>query len=220
MWLEDFIPDESWSESWPKSSEISEKFKESIKKSSAWIKRVQKDEKKAKKFDALLSGFLVDIVKNSKYDFLLNYLFKLLSSWFPSSFILWLISIIYLPISDKIRELSKKDLIDFKYTKTFQQINFNDSNIDKEIKDRINNWIEDIIDISSIEFSAIQLDNLKKLYKEEENKLILLEFCSFVFIFFFKELNINITKEKSFSYVSFIMSEIFKSLNKVNIDEV
>lgn len=44
MGLEDFVPSE-WMDSWPKSAEISEKFKESIKKASAWIKRVQKDEK-------------------------------------------------------------------------------------------------------------------------------------------------------------------------------
>ena len=49
MWLEDFNINEDW-EKQTSSHEISEKFKESVQRSSSWIKRVQKDEKKSKKY--------------------------------------------------------------------------------------------------------------------------------------------------------------------------
>jgi hypothetical protein len=57
------------------------------------------------------------------------------------------LSLVYLPISDKIRELSKKEIIEFNYVKTFEEIDFDDNNLDESIKNRINFWIEDITDI-------------------------------------------------------------------------
>jgi hypothetical protein len=42
------------------------------------MKRTQKDEKKAKKYDMLLAGFLVKIIIDKKYDFILNPLFSTL----------------------------------------------------------------------------------------------------------------------------------------------
>ena len=219
MWLEDFIPSEN-SESWPKSSEVSEKFKESVKKASAWIKRVSKDEKKAKKFDLLLAQFLVQIIRNPKYDFLFDDLFKCLDNWYSSNFLLWILSIIYLPISDKIRELSKKDLVKFNYIKTFDIIDFDDNNLDENIKNRINFWLEDIIDILSIEYSSLQMEKIKKLIKNKENYKNLLIFSSLVFQFFFKELNININTSKSNNYMDFILWQISENINKIKIEEI
>jgi len=115
------------------------------------------------------------------------------------------LSLIYLPISDKIRELSKKNQINFNYVKTFEIIDFDDNNLDNEIKNRINFWLEDIIDILSIEYSSLQMEKIKKLIKNKENYKNLLIFSSLVFQFFFKELNININTSKSNNYMDFIL---------------
>lgn len=219
MWLDDFIPSETW-DGWPKSAEVSEKFKESVKKSSAWIKRVQKDEKKAKKFDLLLASFLTQIIRNPKYDFLLDDLFKTLDNWYSSNFLLWVLSLVYLPISDKIRELSKKEVIEFNYIKTFEEIHFDDNNLDETIKNRINFWIEDITDIIWIEYSSLQIQNVKKLFKDKDTFNQLLIFSSLVFQFFFKELNINIDLSKSNSYMEFILWQIFQKLNEIEVEEI
>lgn len=218
MWLDDFTPIESW-EWWQKSSEVSEKFKEAVKKSSAGIKRVQKDEKKAKKFDNILASFLVQIIKNKDYDFLLNDLFKSLDNWFSSNFLLWILSLIYLPISDHIRQMSKKPVINFNYNKNFSILDFNDSLLNDEIKIRINQWIEDIIDITSIEYSSLQILNMIEVSKKEDFKIIQI-FTSKVFTFFFSEININISEKKSNSYANFILSEVFEKIKNLNIDEI
>lgn len=219
MWLEDFIPSETWADAGPKSSEISEKFKESVKKSSAGIKRVQKDEKKAKKFDLLLASFLTQIIRNPKYDFLLDDLFKTLDNWYSSNFLLWILSLVYLPISDKIRELSKKELIDFQYVKTFEMVDFDDD-LDESIKKRINFWIEDITDIIGIEYSSLQIENIKKLFKQRETYHQLVVFSSVVFQFFFQELHIQISTSKSRSYIEFILWQIFQKINEIQTEEV
>ncbi len=220
MWLEDFIPSESWADAWPKSSEVSEKFKEAVKKAGAWIKRVQKDEKKARKFDLLLAQFLTQIIRNPKYDFLLDDLFKTLDSGYSSNFLLWILSLVYLPISDKIRELSSKNLIEFDYVKTFEKVNFDDNNLDESIKNRINFWLEDIIDIISIEYSSLQISQIKTLFLKREEYNQLLIFSSLVFEFFFEELNIEISQKKSQNYIDFIMQQVYTKIQTLESEEV
>lgn len=217
MWLEDFTPVETW-ESWPKSAEVSEKFKESVKKAWAWIKRVQKDEKKAQKFDNMLASFLVKIIKDKKYDFLLEPLFICLDKWYSSNFLLWILSLIYMPISDKIRELSWKEKIKFSAKKHFSKVEFSDNTLDDELKNRINFWIEDIIDVLSVEYSIILTQRILELFNKNDESII--EFTSIVFTFFFQELNIEISKIKSTSYSRFILSEVEKNIRKLNLEEI
>lgn len=217
MWLEDFIPSEN-SDKLNQWSEVSEKFKESIKKAWAWIKRVQKDEKKAKKFDNILASFLVKIIKNEKYDFLLDDLFKSLDNWFSSNFLLGILSLIYLPVSDKIREISKKEIINFNYKKSFSIIEFNDD-LDEEIKTRINLWVEDMIDIITIEYSSLQMKKMIELSKKDEFNFII-NFSSKVFRFFFSEININISEKKSHDYVNFILDQVMSKIKKIELEEI
>lgn len=221
MSLEDFIPDidsqEQWWESGEKSKEVSEKFKETVKKAWAKIKKTQKDEKKAKKFDFLLAWILVKIIVDKKYDFILDSLFKSLHIWFPSNFILWILSLINLNISHKIREFSNKEKISFNF-KEKEIIEFDDNNLNIEVKNRINSWVEDMIDSVSIEYSSIQTEKLIELLKS--NRLILLNYTSKVFTFFLKEINIIISENKSQNIWEFILWEVEKSLKKLEIEEI
>jgi hypothetical protein len=54
------------------------------------------------------------------------------------------LSLIYLPISDKIREFTLKEKIVFDYS-TEERIKFDDNKLDDKIKLRINQMLEDII---------------------------------------------------------------------------
>ena len=174
MGLEDFSPDIESSE-WgfqanEKVSEVSEKIKESSKKAAAWVKRTKQDEQKAKKYDFLLAWFLVKIIVDKKYDFILEELFKVINHSYPSNFVLWILSLINIEISNKIRENINKELINFSY-KSIELKDFDDNNIDLEVKNRINYWIEDIIDSVTIEYSSIQTLKIIELL-ENDNDII------------------------------------------------
>lgn len=222
MWIEDYTPDIDSSETGWNSAEAakdsSEKYKESNKKAWAKVAKTQKDEKKAKKYDFLLAGFLVKIIIDKKYDTILDTLFPAIHTWYPSNFILWILSIINIEISNKIREKSNKELIDFNYITKKIVEKFDDSNIDKAIQNRINYWVEDITDSVTLEYSSIQTQKLKQLLIKDEN--LLLSYTSKVFSFFLKELNINITKGKSDSISQFILLEVKKSINKLEIENI
>ncbi len=213
MWLEDYSPAED--ASWPKSAEVSEKFKESAKKAAAGIKRVQKDEQKAKKFDLILVDFLVIFIRDKKYDEILESLFKVLDSGISSRFIVAILSLVYLPISDKIREITGKENLKFFYHSN-ENKDFDDSDIDPILRDRINHWIEDIVSIMSFDPSGIVDKRTLELIKNTD----VLKFTSKVFSFFFKEINMNISPSKSNSYADFILQEVQKVLSKIEMEEV
>jgi len=112
-------------------------------------------------------------------------------------------SLINLEISDKIRDISEKEKIEFNYNIQEIKEEFNDKNIASEIKNRITNWVEDIIDSISIEYSNIQTENLKILLLKKD--ILLLDYISKVFSFFLAELNITINKEKADNISLFIL---------------
>jgi hypothetical protein len=222
MWLEDFSPEIESSEwVWQSSEntkESSEKYRESSKKAWAKIAKTWKDEKKAKKYDVLLAGFLVKIIIDTKYDSILETLFPAINWWYPSNFILWILSLINIEISNKIREASNKEKIIFNYKTKKEAEIFDDNNINAEIKSRINYWVEDIIDSVSIEYSNIATEKLKKLLKEDED--ILLAYTSKTFSFFLNKINIKISKEKSENISEFILKELKKSIDNLKIEKI
>lgn len=221
MGLDDFSPDIESSEWVWKSSEavneVSEKTKESSKKSAAWVKRTKQDEQKAKKYDFLLAWFLVKIIVDKKYDFILNELFKVMEDGYTSNFTLWILSLINTEISNKIRENNTKPLINFNYSRK-EIIDFDSNNIDLEIKNRINYWIEDIIDSVIIDYSNIQTIKIIELLEKDES--IIFSYISNILWFFLKWLNINISKKQALSIADFIVNEVLKSIKKLKIEEV
>jgi hypothetical protein len=221
MGLDDFSPDIESSEWVWKSSEaineVSEKVKESSKKAAAWVKRTKQDEQKAKKYDFLLAWFLVKIIVDKKYDFILNELFKVMEDGYTSNFTLWILSLINTEISNKIRENNTKSLINFTYSKK-EIIDFDNNNIDIELKNRINYWIEDIIDSVIIDYSNIQTKKIIILLEKDEN--IIFSYIANILWFFLKSLNINISKKQALSIADFIVSEVLKSIKKLKIEEV
>lgn len=225
MWIEDFSPeiDSLWW-IWNNNEtikEISEKFKEETKKAWAKVAKVWKDEKKAKKYDVLLAWFLAKIIVDKKYDFILENLFKSINKWYSSNFILWILSLINIDISNKIREISRKKPIIFNYEIKKEIEEFDNNNINEKIKIRINNWIEDIIDILIIDYSNIQTEKLKSMLKNNnKEKDILIKYTNNIFSFFLKSLNINITELKSQNISNFIISEVEKSINKLYIENI
>lgn len=203
-------PDESW-EAWSQSSEISEKYKAAAKKAGAGIKRTQKDEKKAKKYDFLLAKFLVEMILKRKYDNLLDGLFACLDAGYGANFLLWILSLIYIPISSDIRKAMGKEDIEFHYIPSNQPIQFDDHDLDTQVRERVNNWIEDMESVVTLEVSSIITKRTLGLILYDEK---VRSFTADVFAFFFSEINIDISDITSRSYSDFILWELEKSLKK------
>ncbi len=208
MSVEDFIPSES-PEAGSGSAEISEKYQEAAKKAGAGIKRTQKDEGKAKKYDFLLANFLVQMILEKKYDDLLDRLFVCFDEGYGTNFLLGILSLVYLPISDEIRKFAGKTPIIFEYEPTAEMIPFDDNTLPPMIRKRVNQWIEDMETVMRLEASVIVSQRTlgKMLYGDA-----IRDFTRQVFQFFFAENNIDISEQKAKNYSEFILGEIQKNL--------
>lgn len=222
MSLEEYTPDlesAEWSsESSNSSSEaLSEKIREQIKKASAWTKRTKKDEKKAKKYDLLLASFLVKIIIDKNYDSILNVVFKTLDYWYGTNFIIWVLSLINNDISKEIKKVSGRDFLEFDFEKKYF-IEFDDNNIPKDIKNKINSWIEDIIDSLTIENSSIiTKKNIELLEKDEEN---INKYIASIFIYFLNSIEVKIKNKAALSIADFIKSEVKRTIKKQVLEEI
>lgn len=203
MGLEEFIPQES-GEQWPASAEIVEKIREGIKKWQAGTKRVRKDEKKAKHYDMSLAHFLVKILLEKKYDSLFDSMFWTIHSGVPSNLVMWILSLIYPDISNYIREFSGKSLIDFHFLSE-ETLNFSDSDLPSDLKQRVNEWIEDIIDILKHDPSTVLVEKtIHAIYESEE----IYVFWTQVFIYFMNESNVYIRDSKARDYINYIFKQV------------
>lgn len=220
MWLDDFDSGETGDESWNtanSSLEVSEKFKESVKRAGAKSQKIQKDEKKAKKYDLLLAHFLVKIILEKKYDDMVALLFPCRDKGYPSNFLIGIFSLVYEDISKAIRDISGKSHIKFTYANEVEK-EFDDNDMPKELRDRINHWVEDMMDVVAMESSDILTKRLIELLDNYDEDLH--NFIAQVFTYFFKSLQINISDWKAYNYVDFIISELKKSYRSVYFENV
>ena len=209
MGLNDFSADIDWQDEagisiWNVSEQISEVYKEQVKKWEAQAKKTRKDEKKAKQQDMLLAKFLVKILIDKKYDSIFPDLFKSFDAWVPSNLILWILSLIYIEISNELRISIEKNLIHFNY-KWETTINFTWNNLPKEVKDRINLWVEDILSIIQLNPSKVYT---KRIIASISNSVELKEFTTKVLQYFLSEINIYMSDKVAWDYSTFIMKNI------------
>ncbi len=194
------------------SNEISESYKESAKKASAGIKKTQKDEKKAKKYDFLLASFLVEMILKKKYDILLGKLFPALDAWYGANFLLWILSLVYIPISHEIRKNSWSPQINFEFIIQDALQVFHPESIPTQIRTRINDWIEDMHSVIRFEVSSIITERSLRLIIYDTT---IREFTRETLIFFFSELHYTLSQSTAESYTDFILKELEKTFKEI-----
>ena len=68
--------------------------------------------------------------------------------------------------------------------------------------------MDDILDIIVHDYSSIQIKKLIELYSQNQTKSIF-SLTSKIFVFYFRQINIEISHRKALSYVEFILNEIY-----------
>ena len=144
------------------------------------------------------------ILIDKRYDSILPSIFKAFDSWIPSNLILWILSLVYIEISNEIWVSLWKKIIFFDYTWE-ETIHFNWDNLPWKIKDRINLWVEDIISVILLNPSEVYTKRIKEWLKESSE---LLEFMINVFKYFLSEVNIYMDEKTIKEYSEFILRKI------------
>lgn len=225
-----------WDSGWEKTQESASEKKEKAARSAkaiAGIQKTRKDEKKAQKDNDFLYQIVIDIIQTSKYDILVPFISELLKYSIPSNIIIWWISLIYneaiyiiranyLPWNTSLvfdKQLAKNFEDNIDYVPTQEVIEFRDDNLNIAIKERINEWIEDIISVISFDPSSIITTKFLHQITNKEEKVLIVNYLASIFTFFLFELNIRISKEKAFLYSEFVLWEIVKKMKTLRVDE-
>ncbi|MDD2516176.1 MAG: hypothetical protein PHF46_00655 [Candidatus Gracilibacteria bacterium] len=197
-----------------------EKAKDKASKSLKKIAQIKKDEQKAKRDDLFLAQILVEFIKDKKYNSIIGHIFPLIDIGTPSNLIIGIISLIYKPASDIIRKnFPVGELIEFDYEINFQKQEFNEEKIDPKVRKRINEWIDDIYNIIILDPSNLLAKRTLKIIASSYKKN-LSEFIARAFIFFLHSLNFDISERKALNYADFIVDEIKKKTEKLELEEI
>lgn len=210
-------------EDWEISNNVNEwspeQAREKASKTLKKVQKIKKDEQRAKKDDIYLAHVLVDFLKNKKFDPLLPYIFSLIDLQVSSNIIVWIISLIYKPASDTIRKnFPIWKMVEFDYQINFNRQEFNEDNLDLKIRNRINEWIDDIYTIITLDPSYILTKRSSEILEKWEKKEII-KLISKIFIFFLNSLNFEISEKKALLYSDFIAWEIKNKLDKIVFEE-
>jgi hypothetical protein len=107
---------------------------------------------------------------------------------------LGILSLINAEISNRIRAFAGKTGIKFTY-KSKEILQFNNSKLPKEVKNRINYWVEDIIDSTTIDYSEVQIKKIFNLLRQDDQLII--EYINKILTFFLNDINILISKNEA-----------------------
>lgn len=117
----------------------------------AGIARTQKDEAKGRKASSLLFALLSEILKDPKFDPILEPVFSLLHANVPSAQVLAIVSLVSIDAANAIRKefdpeapLLKNEPVSSKDPETFDS-----AHLRPDLKARVNEWIEDVFRVST-----------------------------------------------------------------------
>ncbi len=198
--------------------ESSEKQRERSSKALAGIQKSRKDESRARKHSDVLAGILIELLKDAKYDHVVDGLLFLLKNDVPSIAVLAFSAISFdkglraladhLSLAVKIPVPQKRDI----------PVHFDEKLLSDDERSYINLWVE--ILFSSLT-SNISVLLTKKLITQLDSPLrneIIVAMARF-FEIFLSEAGFIIETKKSEAYTRFILDEVEKRLRRTKLEE-
>lgn len=213
--LESFSASESLNQG--SSAETFQLFQERMKAAAAQLQALKKGESKQKKKEIDLAKILIDFIKSSRDDQLIEHLSKLLAFNLPAIFILSLIFINFPELQEKtglkLIEFAKAAQAGVMESKTLPDLYHENKALPLEIKIALDSWIQEIASAvrsnpEKILDHALQLDH--KLKPE------IIDLAVYSLNVFLNSKNLFIQKEANRHFLQICLDGIFKDLIKEN----
>ena len=201
-----------------KVAEQSEQQRDAAVAALAWIQRTQKDEKKAHKFDVLLSELVKILLQNQVYDHVINQLVPLLNVRCPSHILLGYL----LPLSDDMLVRVRTEL-GMEESTLPARLQFNErvayqEPLDSTIAKHLNIWMDTVrgcvtIDPSQTSTKKIQ-DMINATYEEELVKLV-----AHVLVHFLYDRGVNIQPADAARVARGIIKKMLLLVQGITVDD-
>ncbi len=172
------------------SEHVSEQAKERFAQSQQQAKQQSKDEKKAKKRDDRVADTIRTFMSDPKYDHLYQLISRLVARDCPSIFILSLLSLIYTPALEAVKEfIAEKDVI----IENPEEALTTSNGLPREVQMRIVEWTTRMELVMNID--AVRI--LSKLMIDEGNMDgSVLQLTTFILVDFFENIGRDVSYEE------------------------
>ncbi len=193
----------------------------SSSKTLAKIGKTRKDEAKGRKSASLLSGLLAKILRDPRFDPILESVLSLLRNDVPGAYVLGVLSLVSVDAANAIRKECDpsvgmlSEIPPETEAKTFQN-----DHIRPDMKLRINDWIEDVFRIATNDPSSILTDKfLSSLSKSGEREIFLTATKS-VLTFFFASKNVTMPSHEAEALARYLLSELRAKLSELKLEPI
>lgn len=198
-------------------SEDAEQSREQAAAALAGLKRTQKDEKKAKKYDSFLIDIISEILQNHVYDHIIAQIVPLLEKRISSNMlasVLILLKWSYIERARAFCEMEPRVYPD--YRAPADPIEYSDD-LDEALKSMINIWFETFGILLVYEVSQTELSRTQEIF-DGEAKEQLVACVAHVFGHFLYDHKIHINNKRALRYARFIVDQMHKVVMKQEVD--
>lgn len=179
-------------------------------KALAGIARSRKDESKGRKASDLLSSMLVSLLRDPRFDPLLESTMSLLRLDFPSAYVVGILSLVSMEASGAVRKTfdPSAPLISSDPHPEPERAAFDPNRLRQDFRTRINEWISDVFLVATKDPSSILTDKFLSIIRIPKVRAAYLAATETVLIYFFDSKNVEVPHSEAKSFASFLLKEL------------
>ncbi len=203
--------------------QVSEKVREQASsKALAGIARARKDESKGKKASDLLTSILVSLLRNPRFDSLIDPVMTLLRANVPAAYVVGILSLVSQEASSTIRKTYDPSLPLLSSEPAFQpeRTRFDPDALPNAFRLRINEWISDIFLVTTKDPSFVLSKKFLSEMSVSKTRAAFVECAEATMVFFFDSKNIEVSPVEARSLSAFLLKELESRVAKLNFNEI
>lgn len=197
----------------------SEKAREQASsKTLAGIARTRKDESKGRKAADLLSSMLVALLRDSRFDPLIEPIMALLRLNLPSAYVVGMLSLVSKEASSAIRHTYDPSLPILKKEPEpeVERTEFDPDKLRSDFRDRINEWIADVFLVATKDPSFVLSDKFLSEIASPKTRDAFISACEAVLVFFFNTKNVTVPPSEARSLSAFLLKELQARISQLD----
>lgn len=202
--------------------QVSEKAREQASsKALAGIARTRRDESKGRKASDLLTAMLVALLRDPRFDPLIEGIMGLLRLNLPAPYVVGLLSLVSLEASSSIRRTYDPSLklLDRDPPAEPEKVAFDPDRLRPDFKSRINEWISDVFLVATKDPSFVLTDKFLSEISSPKLREAFVAASESVLVFFFKTKNVDVPAHEARALSAFLLKELETRISKIERKE-
>ncbi len=202
--------------------QVSEKAREQASsKALAGIARTRRDESKGRKASDLLTAMLVALLRDPRFDPLIEGIMGLLRLNLPAPYVVGLLSLVSLEASSSIRRTYDPSLklLDRDPPAESEKVAFDPDRLRPDFKSRINEWISDVFLVATKDPSFVLTDKFLSEITSPKLREAFVAASESVLVFFFKTKNVDVPAHEARALSAFLLKELETRISKIDRKE-